>query len=142
MLNLKPESISTEENAGLPEGVHKCVVAAAIDKPDLVSKKGDRYSKVSLRLECIEGEHEGKSIWSDLIYFHESSEKAMEIGTRQIKYLYLAGECTGDINTESLQDAKPVMVTVKMRKGNEQYPDRPEVYKFAKAETTPAGGTW
>jgi len=129
-LRIKPESVEVSEvsNGLLPKGKYRAIVHTITDQEGLTAKSsGATYSRVNIRFEITQGEYAGRSVFKSVIYEHETSEVAAGIGLEFLKRLYVAGKCTGELTTDSLEASSEVEISVIVQEGNNGYSDRNEI---------------
>ncbi len=129
-LNIKPSEVEVKDVSVdlLPKGKYCAVVHSIADQENLTAKSsGATYSRLNIRFEITKGDYAGRSLWKSVIYEHETSQAAASIGLEFLKRLYVAGDCSGDIDVESLEAAKEVQLSVIVQEGNNGYNDRNEI---------------
>ena len=129
-LNIKADSVEVSEvsNGLLPKGKYRAIVHTITDQEGLTAKSsGAKYSRVNIRFEITQGEYAGRSVFKSVIYEHETSEVAANIGLEFLKRLYVAGKCQGELTVESLEASSEVEISVIVQEGNNGYSDRNEI---------------
>ncbi len=126
-LHVKADEVEVSEvsNELLPKGKYCAIVHSIADQEGLTAKSsGAVYSRLNIRFEITKGDYAGRSLWKSVIYSHETSQAAADIGLSFLKRLYVAGGCDGDITVESLEASKEVELSVIVQEGKDGYPAR------------------
>lgn len=153
-LNLNVADIELSEgydNKLLPPGDYLCQLERATDEADLISRAGDKYSRINLMFRILEGDYANKVIFHTPIYDHslaEVDEKkalAVQIGCEFLKRYHIAANCEGEIDVPSLLTGGACNIKLKVRKGGikdastgEKYEDTNNVVGVAAAEGSSA----
>jgi uncharacterized protein DUF669 len=107
----------------IPSGRYKAEIVKAMCGP---TKNGKGYS-VSLNWSIVEGEHENRTIFQNILIQHESTD-AQKFGRQKFKDVLVALGIKSEVTDLSVMPNKPCLIGVAIRKDkSEQYPDRNEV---------------
>lgn len=130
-LNVKADSVEVNEQSSglLPKGKYCAIVHSIKDEENIVAKSsGAKYSRLNIRFEITKGEFAGRSLWKSVIYDHETSPVAANIGLEFLKRLFVAGKCEGDeISVPALEASTEIQLSVVVQEGSGGYGDRNEI---------------
>jgi hypothetical protein len=101
------------DNLGtLPDGDYK-VVTSEVSKEWSTKSPGVGFCKCVF--EVVEGDFMGRKIFSNFIFKHPSSDKAVEIGRARFKLLCLAALGSAVLESEQELYGKPIYLQMKTR---------------------------
>ena len=107
-----PDGVEPRENLDpVPAGVY----AAEVVESDVVDSKSGRGRQVKLTLRIIDGPLEGRRIWDNINFRHES-EITQRIGQQQLAELCAACGHRGPLDDTELLHGIPIRVRVEIRK--------------------------
>lgn len=113
----------------IPPGKYPCI----IESSEIKATKANNGQMLSYVAVIIEGEHEGRKIFGNMMLRHEN-EKAEEIGLRSLKQLKAAIGKPSSTEESDLWEA-PFLAKIGIEKGKNGYEDRNRIVAFA-----PIGG--
>ena len=125
--DLKNIESNTNDFAPIPDGKYCAVLVSAEDEA-LTSKAGADYQCVNIQFKLL-GDHANRRVFARYIYQHSTSEKAAEIGLKNLKGLYGALGCSGPLTVTTLESSNDCVQLVLKTKpsNNPQYAPRQEV---------------
>lgn len=122
----EPESVEPRDNLGpVPIGVYPVEVVES----EVVETKSRSGSRINLTLKIIEGQYEGRLIWSGINYLN-ANEVAQRIGQQELAELCAACGHRGPLDDTDVLHGIPIKVRVKMSKPQEGYDQRNEVSRY------------
>lgn len=112
----------------LPPGKYAVQIVASEWKPT----KAGTGQYLSLELDVIDGEHQGRKLWT-LLNLENPNPKAVEIAEETLRDICLAQGKLGCDDSEELHFI-PMTATVKVKPGDGQYGPKNEIGGFKKLE--------
>ncbi len=132
MLNINENDLKNIESndndfAPIPDGKYCAVLVSAEDQAK-TSQAGSDYQCVNVQYKLV-GQYENRRVFGRYIYQHSTSDKAAEIGLKNLKGLYSALGCSGPLTVSTLESSdKCVELVLKTKpSSNPQYAPRQEV---------------
>jgi hypothetical protein len=109
----------------VPSGKYRCI----IESSEIKSTKNENGTMLSYVAVIIDGDHEGRKIFGNMMLRHEN-EKAEQIGLQQLKKLKAAIGKPQSTQEEDLWET-PFLAKIGVEKGKNGYEDRNRIQDFA-----------
>jgi hypothetical protein len=132
-LNIMPDEQTKPTSFDpLPAGVYTCVIEDA----EVKRNKALTGSFLSLKLQVIDGPHNGRLVFDNITVDHETSDKAVAIGREKIVGLARICNASGADSQEFV--GKVVSVKVKIDAAKDGYDAQNRVVAYAAPAASPA----
>jgi len=111
MLDIDPSTVEIVERQDyqpIPNGTYVVSIEEAIDQSNLISKAGDKYSKIKITYNVLEGEYANRKVWSEHMYEHARSDTsdnimtALKLNIMFLAKVHKAASCEGNITPPGL----------------------------------------
>jgi hypothetical protein len=126
----EPFDTDQEEGTNPPELIPPGKYAAEIEDAHVQRTKNGAGQMVCLRLRIVEGEHENRVVFDNILIQHTSAD-AQKFGRQKFKDVCFALNITGQVTDLEVLKYKKLSIRVGVAKDkNGEYPDRNRITRF------------